>query len=300
MMKNKLNLIILTAIISGVSIFVNSFGLSFNNPYIFTFIKNFVVAVFLFSLILLFKEYSQLKKISKKNWLKLSLIGLIGGSVPFLMFFKGLTLTSSAKGAFIHKTMFLYVAIFAYFFLKEKLSWKSALAGITLIIGNLLFLKLTWSPFNYGDLLILGATILWAAENTLSKHILKNISPSVVGFSRMFFGSIFIMIFLVATGNFSDLYVLTGQQFMWAIIPSIFLALYVLTWYNGIKHVNLTTATAILSLGSPITTLLNVFYKGVALSLVQTTGMIFIVVSVIVFVVFSKDMNLPDTTRFVN
>jgi drug/metabolite transporter (DMT)-like permease len=297
----KLHLIFLTAIISGFSIFINKFGVSFGNPYVFTFLKNSAVFVFLFSLILLFNEFKHFKKLKKQDWMKLITIGLVGGSIPFLLFFKGLSLTTSAKGAFIHKTMFLYVVVFAYFFLKEKFNWKIIVASGALILGNLLFLKLSWEPFNLGDLMILGATLFWAAENTLSKHTLKNVPSKIVAFSRMFFGSIFILMFLVATGNFADLLVLTREQLMWSIIPSVLLGLYVLTWYTGLKDVPVTLASSILLLGSPITTLLNVMHAGITLSLSQVTGIVFLVLGVVTFMYSVDTIKIPtlDKTKFI-
>jgi drug/metabolite transporter (DMT)-like permease len=296
----KLHLIFLTAIISGFSIFINKFGVSMGNPYVFTFLKNSAVFVFLFSLILLFNEFKHFKKLKKQDWMKLITIGLVGGSIPFLLFFKGLSLTTSAKGAFIHKTMFVYVVVFAYFFLKEKFNWRIILASAALIFGNLLFLRVSWEPFNIGDLMILGATLFWAAENTLSKYTLKNVPSKIVAFSRMFFGSIFILMFLVATGNFADLLVLTKDQLLWSIVPSVLLGLYVLTWYTGLKDVPVTLASAILLLGSPITTLLNVLHAGVTLNLSQVTGIVFLVLGVVTFMysVDSIKISRPNKILF--
>src|SRR4030043_835849 len=115
-------LVFSTAIISGFSIFINKFGVGEFNPYLFAFLKNLLVAFLLVGLLLGLKEFKNLKRLAKKDWLILKIIGLVGGSVPFLLFFKGLSLTTASKGSFIHKTMFLYVAILAILFLKEKIS----------------------------------------------------------------------------------------------------------------------------------------------------------------------------------
>ena len=120
-MKKGYLLVFFTAIISGFSIFINRFGVMVVNPYIFTFLKNASVAIFLLSVLLLLKDWKILKKINKKQWMLLILIGLIGGSIPFLLFFKGLSLTTGANGSFLHKTMFIYVALLAFVFLKEKI-----------------------------------------------------------------------------------------------------------------------------------------------------------------------------------
>ena len=295
----KLYLIFLTAIISGFSIFINKFGVKFTNPYIFTFLKNSVVFVLLFGAILLFKEYDYFKKLKRKDWFKLVAIGFVGGSIPFLLFFNGLQVTSSAKASFIHKTLFIYVAVLAYVFLKERFNWKIFAASGALILGNFLLLKLTWEPFNIGDLMILGATLLLAVENTLSKHTLKNVPSKIVAFSRMFFGSMFILIVLIVTGDISDLFILTKQQMLWSIVPSILLTLYVLTWYSGLKHIPATLATSILLLGSPVTTLLSVIYAGALLSLSQVFGIVLLVTGVITFLYSVNNLALPEPTKFI-
>ena len=124
-MKKGYLLVLATAFISGFSIYLNKFSVSFISPEIFTFLKNASVAVFLIGLILVIGQWQKLRRLKGKQILILILIGLLGGAIPFLLFFKGLSLTSAAKGAFIHKTMFLWVAMLAPIFLKEKLNKKA-------------------------------------------------------------------------------------------------------------------------------------------------------------------------------
>ncbi len=290
--KSALLLVFSTAIISGISIYMNKFAVSGINSTIFTFSKNITVALFLFSLIFFttkFKEFSLLKK---KDWLKLMLIGLIGGSIPFILFFKGLQLTSGASASLIHKTMFLFVIILAVMFLKEKLNKKVILATILLMIGNYLLLRPSWS-FGIGDLLVLTATLFWAVENTLSKYVLKELSGNLVAFGRMFFGSLFILIYLVSINKASLITTLTSAQVSWIFVTSGFLFMYVFTWYNGLKHVNASLATAILLLGSPITTLLR-FATGTPITLAQASGTLFLLTGVIVFMNSTRQFNFNE------
>src|SRR3972149_7251862 len=109
-MKDKKNftskgiiLVLGTAFVSGFAIFVNKLGVKEFDPYLFAFFRNLLVSLFLVGLILGLKEFKNLKKLAKKDWLVLVAIGLIGGSIPFLLFFKGLSLTTAANSAFIHK-----------------------------------------------------------------------------------------------------------------------------------------------------------------------------------------------------
>lgn len=281
-MKNKGYLLVMTtAVISGFSIFLNKFGVAFSNPYIFAFLKNILVALVLTSILLAFKDYKIFKTLSKKQWGILVAIGLVGGSVPFLLFFKGLSMTSAAGASFIQKTMFVWIFLLAGYFLKEKISARYILAGFSLILGNLLLLKATDFRFDIGSGLVLLATLFWAAENVLSKHVLSELPAKIVMWSRMFFGSIFIFIFLVFNHQTSLLGTLKYDQVGWAIATSLLLFGYVYTWYSGIKYVKISEAAIILMLGSPITTLLStIFTRPAALN--EYAAMLFIICGVLV------------------
>jgi drug/metabolite transporter (DMT)-like permease len=274
--------------VSGVSIFINKFGVSGINPFVFTGLKNIVVAVFLFAIILGVGEFKSLKLLDKKQWSKLALIGLIGGSIPFLLFFKGLQLTSALNGAFIHKTIFVFVAILATIFLKEKLNKKYLVGAVLLLGGNALLLRFVWSGFGIGDLLILGATVMWAGEITLSKHTLKNLTGNQVAFGRMFFGSLFILIFLATTSNISLITTMTINQLTWIIITSVFLLLYVFTFYNGLKYIQAHIAASILLLGQLVTFGLSYFFLDTVITPVQAVGMLAMIAGAITVIGIPK------------
>lgn len=261
--KNKgYLLVLLTAFISGFAIFINKFGVKGTNPYLYTFLRVFLVASFLTTLLFFLKSFKKLKKLTKKQWFLLILIGLLGGSFPFLLFFKGLSLTSSAKASFIHKTMFIYVALFASLFLKEKIGRKFLGGGLFLILANLLLLKKISLEGNLGDFFIFLATIFWATENVISKHLLKNLEGKEVAWGRMFFGSLFIFIFLLFSGEIVQLTTLNFSQIGWILITSFILFGYVISWYSGLKYIPVSEATAVLLLGGPITSFLLLIFQG--------------------------------------
>jgi hypothetical protein len=62
-----IRLVFATAIISGFAIFINKFGIVGFDPYLYTFLKNALVAGFLVALLLGIKEFSFLKKLKKKD-----------------------------------------------------------------------------------------------------------------------------------------------------------------------------------------------------------------------------------------
>jgi len=281
MNKNKGILLILgTAFISGTVVFISKFGVSIINPYIFAGLKNIIVALLVISWLLMLKDWKVLKSLKKIQWLFLMGVGLIGGSIPFLLYFKGLSITTPIQAAFIHKTMFIYVAVLAVIFLKEKISKGFLIGGLLLLIGNILLLRIIPHQFGLGDLLIFLATLFWAGESILSKHLLKELPSRIVIWGRMFFGSIFIFIFWVSTGQAHLALSLNLEQLGWVIITSIFLFGYVVTWYTGLKYIKVSTAATILLLASPITILLSLIVLNEGILLTQSIGIILIALSV--------------------
>jgi len=281
--------VLTTAIISGVSIYVNGLAVKFANPYVFTGIKNLLVGLAFLSLILLVKEWKSIKALKRKDWLRLILIGLIGGSIPFLLFFQGLSLTMAVKGSFIHKTMFIYVSFLAIIFLKEKLN-KSLLLGLgALLVGNVLFLQIKPQALQMGDLLILIATLFWAIEIIIAKKALKNLSPKIVAWGRIFFGAMFIFTFLMVTGQAGQIFSYSLIQWQWILITSVFLFAYVFTFYHGLKYVRASVATAILALGAPITGLITLIaQEGISWNISQIWGVGLMLVGVVLVVGISN------------
>lgn len=273
-------LVLIAAIVSGFSIFLNSFAVSGINAFVFTALKNTVAAVFLFSLVLLFKDFRALKSLSKKAWAKLCLIGLIGGSIPFLLFFYALQLTSAVNAGLLHKTIFVFASLFALVFLKEKLSRNFLIAAALLLIGNFLLFS-SVSFFALPDLLVLIAVVFWAAENVLSKHALKELSGSTVAFGRMFFGSLFLLFFLALSSQMNFIAELSPVQFQWIILTSIPLFLFVIAFYSGLKTVPVSKATAMLMIGQPVTLMLSLFFLGRALSFNEAIGILLTLIAII-------------------
>lgn len=271
-----------TAVISGFSIFANKFGVAGINPGAYALARGALVAMLLAAVMLAFGSWRQLKQLSRKQWLLLATVGLVGGCIPFLLFFQGLQLTQAAQASFIHKTMFAFVAAISIIALKEKPSVKTLAAAGLLLAGNFIFLQLSTPTWDYGSLLILTATVLWAGENVLSKRLLAEIKPDVLAFGRMAFGAAFTATWLATTGEINLASNITALQWQWIAATSLLLLLYVTTWYRALSRLNATLATSVLLLGAPITAALNYAYAGAAVTPLQTAGAAMLAVGIIV------------------
>jgi len=288
-MNKGLMFALLTAIVSGVAIFLNKFAVADLNPFAFTTAKNLIVAIFLISSFFIIKDFGKLKTLTKNNWLQLGTIGLVGGSIPFLLFFYALSLTSAINAGFIHKSLFLFASVFALIFLKEKLNLNFFLGAILLLIGN--FLLLSISSFGFPEFLILLATLLWAGENVISRHALRELPARTVAFGRMFFGSAIMLLFLFATNQLHTMLEFSIPQLQWIILTGALLFMFVLFWYNALKFEKVSVATAVLLLGQPITALLSLIFLNQLISPNQALGFLLIFAGVGIIVGFSYTIN---------
>ncbi len=284
----------LTAMVSGFSVFFSSFVVKGLNPFVFTTMKNILVAVFLLSMLFLFKEFSSLRRLSRTQWAKLGLIGIVGGSLPFWLFFYAVKLGSEVYSTpygvvagFFHKTfLFVFVAILASVFLKEKLSRNFLIGGLVLLVGNFLLAK-NFFGIGLPEMLLFIAVTLWAVENVISKWALRDLSGNHVAFGRMFFGSIVLLGLIFATGQGGEFLSFNSNAVFWSLATAVPLFFFVFFWYNGLKHIEASKATVILMLGQPVTLLLSLVFSGAIPSPTELLAMGLILAGVIVVIGFS-------------
>src|SRR3989338_1039207 len=259
-MKKGIYLSLITAVVSGFSIFASKIFVAKLDPLVFTTLKNLFVAVILSFMILNKRHIDSLMKLNRKDVLRLILIGIIGGGIPFALFFTGLSMTSAATGAIIHKTLFIWVAILAYFFLKEKFGFLQII-GYVLIIASAIFIaKINKFSLGTGELMMLGATILWAVENVIAKGTLKNVSSELMGWARMTVGSVVLFAIVLFQGKSIAITGLSQAQLASVLIGGILLTAYVLTWYKALSYAPASLVTVILTLSTLITSSLSAMF----------------------------------------
>ena len=286
-MDNKgIALVLATAFISGFSIFLNAIAVKEFNPVLFSGIKNLVVGLLLVSAIILLKEYATVRKLTFKQWKLLFAVGLIGGSIPFMLWFSALKMAGSALAlGFIHKTMFAFVVLLAFFFLKERMDAKMIFAALLLMAGNF-FLFSGMQAFGIAEIMGLAAVLFWAAETVLSKKLLESIPSNVVAGSRMFFGSLIILAYLAVTSQLDGVFRFAPENWFWIAITSALLFGYVATYYAGLKLIPATVASSILLLGQPVTAMLSLLFLGKAITPSQAIGLVLVLSGIIAMIGF--------------
>ncbi|HTP54548.1 MAG TPA: DMT family transporter [Thermoplasmata archaeon] len=277
-------LVLSTAVISGISTFVNLYAVHGTNSDAFVTVRNAVVAAALVPVALLAVGPSR-AALRGGDWARLVAIGVVGGGIPFLLFFRGVELASAAGGgitaSFLYRTLFLMATVLGVVFLRERLHGRTAVAAALLLGGNLLLLAWTGPVWTGGSLYVLAATALWAVEYTISKRALADLPSSTVALGRMGFGAIFLFAYLAATAQIGRIAGFSSGQWAWVGISAALLTAFVLTWYAGLRRVDLGVATAVLVLGFPVSWLLSAAVTGAPATLWEAVGAGAIVLGVV-------------------
>jgi len=259
-LEKGIKLSLMTAMFSGMAVFFNSLVVkAVGDPLVFTTLKNLGVAVVL-GVILgrrSLKKEINWRELRRSDWLKLVVIGVIGGSLPFYLFFKGLMLASSVQAALIHKSLVLWVGLWAVPMLKEKVTVKQ-LGALGLIMGSNLVMG-GWGKWSWGvgETMILGATILWAVENVVAKLVLRRVEADVVIGARMILGSGLLLGATVLSGKMGLVKGLSLGQWGLTIVTVGLLTGYVMSWYRALKYAPVTLVATVLGLGAVVTNVLS-------------------------------------------
>lgn len=260
-----LGLAAITALVSGVSVFLNSTAVrSVGDPALFTTLKNGVAAVVLLTVAaaIVPRAGHVVAGLPRGRLAGLLAIGVVGGSIPFLLFFTGLAEASAPAAAVIHKTLFAWVALLAVVLLRERLGGLQVAALGVLLVSQLLITPpdgITWTS---GETLIAVATAMWAVEVIVAKRVLRDVPSPIAAASRMGVGLVVLVAYLAVTGGLVGIGRLGIEQWAWVLGTGVLLSAYVASWYAALRRAPATAVTAVLTLGAPITAALQLASSG--------------------------------------
>ncbi len=275
----------ITALISGLSVFVNSYGVhAVRAPAVYTTAKNLVAAVVLAGCALgawqvrrrwpgsaaarfVSVEREDAVPVTRRRalgaggllpWLGLAYVGIVGGGLAFVLFFDGLADTTATPAAFGRDTLVIWVAVLAVSFLHERTHWWNWAAIALLVVGEVVVAGgVGHLAPSRGQLLVLSSSVLWAIEVVLAKVLLRRVAPASISLVRMGVGAIALVGYLAASGSLRALAALDAAQVGWAILTGLLLAAYVATWMTALTRARVLDVTSILVGSALVTALLQ-------------------------------------------
>ena len=287
------------AVVSGVSIFVNGRAVKhFGDATVYTTAKNAVAGVLLLILLLTTRRPAGRAPVAvpAKSWHWLALVGVavIGGSVPFVLFFEGLARAEATQAAFIQKTLVVWVALLAVPLLKERFRAPHAVAILLLLVGQAWLAGRAGNvSFGSGEAMILCATLLWSVEVVCVKHLLTALTPRTLAAARMGVGTVLLVGWVAVSGRTGQLVGLDLQQWRWIVLTGLLLTAYVATWYAALARAQAVDVTAVLVFGVVVTALLSGAADGTP---INATGTILVAAGSALIAVFALRRPLVERT----
>lgn len=298
----------MTAVISGFAVFTNGYGVrawseAGVSSSAYTTLKNLVAAIFLAGLLGYVGRSRRITTSTARvpstpaGWAGLVTVAVVGGSVPFLLFFEGLARASSTQAALIHKTLVVWVAVLAVPLLKERLGALHFVAIGLLVAGQVaLSGGISGFAFGTGEVMVLAATLLWSVEVVVAKRLLHDVSSVTVGAVRMGLGVVILTGYGLATGAFAGLAGITASQWLWVLATGAVLSTYVATWYAGLARAQAVDVTAVLVFGAVVTAVLRTVADGAPLPSLLGVGLVTAGTAVVMAMGLSWGVTRSDTT----
>ncbi|MEM0053958.1 MAG: EamA family transporter [Nitrososphaeria archaeon] len=130
-------LALLDAFFAALVAILAKVGLQGVDSNVATAIRTIVMMVFTLGFVIVIGKGSQLTQLTSKDVFYIVLSG-IAGAISWVLYFAALKLAEASKVAPIDRASVLFVLILSAFILGEKITIKTAIAGILIFIGILL------------------------------------------------------------------------------------------------------------------------------------------------------------------
>lgn len=129
----------LTAVFTSLATILGKMGINNINPNLGTMLRTIVILVIIWGVIIIKKEYIDLRKITKRNILFIILSGISTG-ISWLFYFMSLKDGEVSIVFPVEKLSAAVAILISIIFLKEKLDKKGILGFVSIILGTLLLI----------------------------------------------------------------------------------------------------------------------------------------------------------------
>ncbi|AYA41022.1 EamA family transporter [Xenorhabdus nematophila] len=262
----------------------------------------FIFAAAVLVLILFFSKKGFVK-INKNQMMKIIFLGFFGIYVYNICFFYGLKYIDASRASLIVAINPVVIAIFSYFFFRERLPAISVGgiilcllgAGFVIVSNNPLLLE-SGNGSMIGDISILGCVISWVIYSVFCKKTVNEIGALHTVAYSVLAGAIMLTVTVLVTGemnqtalsllSFSDLISLIYLGVVGSAIA------YIL-YYDGIDKIGATRAGVFIAL-NPLTAVLGgMLFLGEKLTTTIFMGAVFIIAGIFIANKRGRDKNNP-------
>ena len=250
-------------------------------PFSAAFLRFAIASVFL--LFITYKFENRLPPVNKAQVVHLILLGMTGVFAYNVFFFKGLKIIHAGRASVIIASNPVFIALFASYLFKEKLS-LSQFAGIIISVSGAIVVISRGNPIEIikgnvglGEVFIFCCVMSWVAYSLLGKAVMKDLSALVsVSYSSVV-GAVGLSIPAYLEGIVQDFSHYTSMEWFGIFYLGFFGTVVGFVWYyEGIRAIGATKASQFINF-VPISAVLLAFLlleEPITSSLVMGTVMV--------------------------
>lgn len=187
--------------------------------------------------------------LKSKDIRNLLVVGIVGTLLAPLLYFYGLTQTFAINATLIAHLQPFFVSILGFYFLAERMNKHDIVASILIVFAAVLITSRTvynlanFEIGNFGDLMVLFATVSWAIVAIPGKQLVKDLPSSVVVSYRFLIASLFIIPIMVCLNQL----VINS---IYQVLLGVLVGLGYIFYYEGLKRLKICQV-ALTELSSP-------------------------------------------------
>jgi drug/metabolite transporter (DMT)-like permease len=222
------------------------------------------------------------EKIEKQDWGRIFLCGLFGIALNQLLFFKGISLTSSVHGALLMITSPIITYVISHFLIKEKLQ-KVKIIGIAMgAIGAMILILSSFKEVGTasvkGDLFVAVNAMSFSIYLILVKPLMQKYKPITIALLCFLTGSIWVIMAGYQQAMAVDFSAIPSFYY-WHIGFVILGATFIVYLFNiiAIKSVSATTVSSYIYLQPFFAIMISLLFTDEKLTLYSCLGGFFII-----------------------
>jgi len=197
-------------------------------------------------IVLYFVVKKKFFKLDNKTLIKFFLSGIII-ALHWITFFKAIKVSNVSVALVTMSTGAFFTSFIEPFFFKRRIKPLEVFLGLLVVVGLYIIFSFE-SQYTLGIVYALISSFLSALFSVLNGLFVKKHDASIISFYQLFFGSIFITIFLLFQGSFTaSFFTLQSTDWIYLLILSSFCTAYAfIVSVDVMKH--LTPYTVVLSI----------------------------------------------------
>ena len=220
-------------------------------------------------------------RIIRESWFSLLILACVGIFGYNALFNIGMQYTSAINGALVIVINPVTTSLVAVLFFGERWSWLQGLGAVLSMTGVLIVITradlsvLQSLSLNQGDLLLLGAVLMWTTYAILGKVVMRKVSPLLSTAVTMLFGALLLLVASLPENGWSKLPAASFQvmiELLYLAGGATFVAF--LIFNIGVREIGASKASAYINLMPVSAVLIAVLFYGEPVTLVHGAGML--------------------------